>query len=174
MMRLGLRISGNRRRGAVALETALWVPILLALLIGTEELGRVTYTYYQIQKILSDTARYLGTQMGVNFCNPQDPIMTAAINNAVTGTADGSGTPIVNGLTPDMVLVTIENFDPTSQAIVPCACSATGCDASQGGQAPGYISVSLANGFTVAPLFWGFKIAPFQLVPSARAPYGGT
>ena len=162
------------RRGAIALETALLLPILLALLIGTEELARVTYNYYMIEKIMSDLARYLGTQLGPNFCNPADPIVTAAVNNALTGTADGSGTPIVNGLTPDMVLVTIENYDPTTTAISQCACSATGCDTSQGGQAPGYIVVSLANGFTVQPLFWGFKVAPFPLVPSVRVPYGGT
>lgn len=162
------------RSGSVALETILVVPILLAILIGTEELARVTYTYYQIQKIMNDLARYLGTQMGVNFCNPADPILTSAINNAFTATADGSGSPIVSNLTPDMVQVTIERYDPNAGAIVPCDCSATGCDASQGGQAPGFIVVSLASGYTVQPLFWGFKVAPFQLVPSVRVPYGGT
>src|SRR5271156_4405329 len=81
-------------KGSALLESALLVPILLALLIGTTELGRVTYTYYMIQKVLAGLARSLGTQQGVNFCNSGDPIMQAAINNALTGTSDASGTPI--------------------------------------------------------------------------------
>jgi hypothetical protein len=154
--------------------TPICVPIRLAILIGTEELARVSYTYYMLEKTMGDIARYLGTQMGVNFCNSSDPIMVSAINNAVTGTADASGTPVISGLTPGMIQVAIERYDPSSQAMVPCDCSATGCDASQGGQAPGYIVVSINGGFSVRPLFWGFAIAPFQLNPTVRTPYGGT
>ncbi len=72
-------------------EAALFVPIIFALFIGMEELARVTYNYYMIQKTLAGLARYLGTQQGVNFCNGADPILTAAINNALTGTTDASG-----------------------------------------------------------------------------------
>ena len=97
----------------------MFVPIIFALFIGMEELGRVTYTYYMIQKTLSGLARYLGTQQGVNFCNSGDPIMTAAINNALTGTIDGSGTPLISGLTPDMVVVTAEQYDAVNQLLTP-------------------------------------------------------
>jgi hypothetical protein len=155
-------------------ESALLVPILLALLIGTTELGRVTYTYYMIQKVLAGLARYLGTQQGVNFCDNADPIMVAAINNALTGTVDGSGAPIVTGLTPSMIQVTIARYDPTSAQLTPCDCSPSGCDASQGGGPPGYIVVSLTNGYTVRPLFWGFSINPFPLQPSVTVPYAGS
>jgi hypothetical protein len=163
-----------RRQGAALLEAALFVPILLALLIGTTELGRVTYDYYMIQKTLSGLARSLGTQQGVNFCDSNDPVMQAAINNALTGTVDASGDPLIVGLTPGMVQVSIARFDPNSQQLAPCDCSAAGCDASQGGSSPGYIVVSLTNGYTVHPLFWGFSVTPFQLRPSVTAPYAGT
>jgi hypothetical protein len=156
------------------IEAALFLPIVLALLIGTEELARVTYTYYMIQKILSDVALTLGTQVGINFCNSGDPLLVAAINNALTGTADGSGDPLVVGLTPDMVTVTIARYDPISAGLTPCDCSAAGCDASQGGTPPNFIVVSLANGYQVHPLFWGFNIDPFPLQPSVTAPYYGT
>ena len=65
-----------RGKGSALVESALLVPILLALLIGTTELGRLTYTYYMIQKVLAGLARSLGTQQGVNFCNTGDPIIT--------------------------------------------------------------------------------------------------
>ncbi len=162
------------RRGAAALEAALFIPIILALFIGMEELGRVTYTYYMLQKTLAGLARYLGTQQGVNFCNAEDPTMQAAINNFLTGTSDGSGAPVVTGLTPGMVQVAIERYDATGQTLIPCDCSAAGCDTSQGGTAPGYLVVSLANGYMVRPLFWGFSVNPFPLVPSVTVPYGGT
>jgi len=127
-----------------------------------------------LQKVLSGLARTLGTQQGVNFCDTADPIMVAAINNALTGTADASGNPIVIGLTPDMIQVSIARYDPNSQQLVACDCSASGCDTSQGGGPPGYITVSLANGYSVRPLFWGFSINPFPLVPSVTVPYAGT
>jgi hypothetical protein len=164
----------GRRRGSAILETALFVPIIFALFIGMEELARVTYTYYMIQKTLAGLARYLGTQQGVNFCNGADAILTAAINNALTATSDASGAPVIAGLTPDMVQVSIEQYDPVGGQLNPCPCGAPGCDPSQGGIAPGYIVVSLANGFTVQPLFWGFSINPFSLQPSVTVPYGGT
>ena len=164
----------NRRRGAALVEAALFIPILLAIFVGTEELARVTYTYYMVQKTLSGLALYLSAQQGINFCDSGDAILQAAINNALTGTVDGAGAPVITGLTPGMVLVTTQRYDSASQQLGPCDCSASGCDASQGGLPPGYISVSLANGYTVHPLFWGFSIAPFALHPSVTVPYAGT
>ncbi len=108
------------------MEAALFVPILLALLIGTEELGRVTYNYYMIQKVLSGLALYLGTQQGINFCDSGDPIMQAAINNALTGTVDGSGDPIVTGLTPGMVQVSIARVDPVASNSLPAIARPSG------------------------------------------------
>ncbi|MBL0159644.1 MAG: pilus assembly protein [Bryobacterales bacterium] len=48
--------------GGVLLETALWMPFLILLLMGTVELSRVTYTYYTLKKILYTVARTAGTQ----------------------------------------------------------------------------------------------------------------
>ena len=62
------RLLPMRRRGAALVEAALIVPIVVALLVGTVELGRVTYTYYMLEKLMYNLARFLGTQQGVNFC----------------------------------------------------------------------------------------------------------
>lgn len=167
------RRRATRRRGGALLEAALFVPVILALLIGTVELGRVFYTYYMLQKVVLNLARYVGTQQGVNFCDGQDPTLQSSINYALTGTSDSSENPAVPGLTPSMFQVRAEQYDPTSGQLNVCDCSATGCDTSQGGLPPDFIVVSL-NGFQVHPLFWGFAVDPFQLRPGVRVPYGGT
>ncbi len=156
------------------LEAALFLPVILALLIGTVSLARVTYTYYMLQKMMYNLARYLGTQQGVNFCDPQDATVQAAIDYTLTGSTDSADNPLVNGLTPDMFQVTAERYDANGQQLVACDCSAAGCDGSQGGLPPGFIVVSLSNGYPVQPLFWGFSITSFPLRPSVRVPYGGT
>ena len=155
-------------------EAALVVPFLLALLIGTVELARVTYTYYMLQKMMFNLARYVGTQQGVNFCDSQDPAVMAAINYALTGNTDSSENPIIAGLTPSMFQVRMERYDPVGQQLVACDCSAQGCDTGQGGLPPGFIVVSLTDGYMVRPVFWGFSVDPFPLRPAVRVPYGGT
>jgi Flp pilus assembly protein TadG len=164
----------KHRKGAVLLESVMILPIFLMLLIGTVSLARVTYTYYMLERMMYNMARYLGTQQGVNFCDAGDATVQAAINYALTGTTDSSANPIIPNLTPAMFLVTAERVDSTSGNVVACDCSAPGCDAAQGGQPPGYIVVSLVDGYQVHPVFWGFSIDPFPLRPSVRVPYGGT
>jgi Flp pilus assembly protein TadG len=161
-------------RGSVLVESVLILPIVLALLIGTVELARVTYTYYMLEKIMYNFARFIGTQQGVNFCDPNDASIQSAIAYAMTGAPDGSGTTLLPGLQANMFQVNAERVDATSGNVVACDCSTVGCDASQGGQPPSYIAVSLVDGYTVHPLFWGFSVDPFPLRPSVRLPYGGT
>jgi Flp pilus assembly protein TadG len=167
-------MKASKRRGGALLEGVLVVPIILALLIGTVELAQITYTYYMLQKMMAGLARYLGTQQGVNFCDNQDPTIQAAINFALTGSTASSDAPILPGLLPSMFQVTAERYDATGQQLVTCDCSASGCDASQGGQPPNYIVVSLTDGYTVQPVFWGLTVTPFALRPRVMVPYEGT
>lgn len=164
----------NPRRGSSLLEAALVVPIVLALLVGTVQLGRIIYTYSMIEKIMLNLARYLGTQQGVNFCDSQDPSVQAAITFALTPAADSADNSVVPGLTADMFQVQIQRYDPNAQQLVACDCSASGCDSSQGGLPPGFIVVSLTDGYPVNPIFWGFRMNTFPLRPSVKVPYGGT
>jgi TadE-like protein len=164
----------KRRRGGALIESVMFMPILLSLLVGTVELARVTYTYYMLEKVMFNLARFVGTQQGVNFCDNQDATVQAAINYALTGTTDSSDNPVIAGLTPGMFQMRIERYDPNSQQLVVCDCTAAGCDTSQGGLPPGFIVVSLTNGYQVSPVFWGFAIDPFPIRPSVRVPYAGT
>lgn len=158
----------------MALETALFLPILFILLLGTVEIGRIAYTYATLQKIMGSIARYAGTQQGVNFCDDGDPNIVAAKNFGITGTADGSAAPIVLGLTPDMISVRIERFNSDSGNLDECACSTEGCDTSNGGLPPDYIVVSMPNGYPFAPRIPFIPTDPILLRPTVRIPYGGT
>ena len=162
------------QRGSAILEAALFMPIIFALFIGMEELARVTYNYYMIQKTLAGLARYLGTQQGVNFCNGADPILTAAINNALTGTTDASGAPADRRAYAGHDPGVDRTVRPGGAAAQSLRLRRARLRSQPGRHAPGYIVVSLANGYTVRPLFWGFNINPFPLQPSVTVPYGGT
>ncbi len=138
-----MREPHSTRRGGALLEAVIFVPVILALLIGTVSLGRVIYTYYTLEKLMFGVARYVGTQQGVNFCNSGDPTVEAAIDNTLL---DSAGNPIVPGLTAEMFQIQIERYDPVAQALSVCDCSAAGCDASQGGRPPDFLGVSLTDG----------------------------
>lgn len=152
----------------------MFMPLLLLLLIGMIELGRVAYTYYSLHKIMYTLARYLGTQQGVNFCDDGDAIVSAAKNYAVTGTTDEGADPILPNLSPDLIQVRIERYSGESQELAECECSVTGCDTGAGGLAPDFIVVSMPDGYPVRPLIPYLTAADIPLRPVVRVPYGGT
>lgn len=160
-------------RGNTMLEVALFMPMIVMLLIGMTRIAGITYTYYTLRKAVYGVATYLSTEQGVNFCNnPGDPGITAAINFGTTGTTDGSGLPVVTGLTADMIAVTPETYDAASGATVTYDTSVcTNGDTI----APNFITVSIINGYTVQPAIPFFStIQPLLLSPQVKVPYGGT
>jgi hypothetical protein len=169
------RFLRRRQSGAVLMETVLWVPILVVLLMGTVELTRVTYTYYTLKKILYNLTRYAGTQSGVNFCDENDAILVAAKSMALTGTPDGSGDPLLPGLTADQIRIRLERFSTDSGALLECACeaSAYGCDAAQGAPSPDYIVATIPEGYGVTLRIPGISNEPIPLKPQVRLPFGG-
>jgi hypothetical protein len=156
------------------LEAAMLVPVILLLLTGMVQIGRITYTYYTLRKTVYSIARYAGTQQSVNFCDANDPTITAAINFGMTGTTDASQPVFVTGLTADMFQITPEQFDPVGQTLSECNCGVPGCDLSQGGTAPDFIVVSMPNGYQEPIRIFGFSIDPILLKPQVKVPYGGT
>jgi hypothetical protein len=156
------------------LEAAMMLPILFLLLFGMVELARIGYTYFTIHKMLYSLARYVGTQQGVNFCDDADPILTAAKNLAVTGTADGSADPLVGGLTAEMISVRVERFYADTEELNECLCDITGCDASQGAVGPDFIVVSIPDGYPIRfSVPFMAQLDPIPLRPMVRLPFGG-
>jgi hypothetical protein len=168
----------RQQTGGAVLETAMWVPILVLLLVGMVQIAKVTFTYYTLRKTLYTAARYAATQQGVDFCNAADPAVVAAINLALTGNSTDSGgtDPILPLLTADMISLNIERLDPTSGVPGPCDCSVTGCDTNAGGGEPDFVVASIPNGYTVTPVIPGVTLpsGPISLKPTVRVPFGGT
>jgi len=160
-------------RGNSVIEVAIFLPVLMMLLVGMYQIAQITYTYYTLRKAVYAAATYLSAQQGVNFCNnPSDPGIAAAINFGITGTTDASQPAVVAGLTPDMILVTPESYDPGSQSTV--AYDTSVC-ATGDTTPPDYITVSLTNGYPVQPAIPFFStIQQLTLSPQVKVPYGGT
>jgi TadE-like protein len=161
----------RRAAGNMAIEAAMWIPFMVLLLVGMVQFGKVTYLYYTLKKTVYSAARYLSLQQGVNFCDlTNDANVTAALQFAITGTTDGSGTPLIANLTPDMFQVSTQCVDPTSG--VPGPCDTGGCPAVA--RRPDYILVSMPNGYLVQPRIPLVTLDPIPLRPFVLVPFGGT
>ena len=159
------------RNGNFVLETALWTLLLTVLIAGMVQFGKITYVYYTLKKTVYAAARYLATQQGTNYCDQADVNIQAAIQFALTGATDGSGTPLIPNLTADMLLVTPECVDPSSGTPGPCDFS--GCDGDVGSPRPDYIVVSIPNGYLVQPRIPFLTLDPIPLKPMVVVPAGG-
>src|SRR5437763_1779429 len=77
----------RRKRGNMLLEAAMWIPVMVLLIVGMVQIGKITYLYYSLKKTVYSAARFLAVQQGVNFCDlASDPNVTAALQFAITGT----------------------------------------------------------------------------------------
>jgi hypothetical protein len=164
----------SSRRGNAMLEVALLVPVLITLLVGMVEIGRITFIYYTLRKIVYSTALYVATQQGVNFCSDADATVAAAKNFALTGaTEDNAGQPVLPGFTADQISIRLERVDLTG-ALGECECSVSGCDAAAGGRPPDFIVASIPSGYLVQPRIPLLRLEAIPLRPEVRVPYGGT
>jgi hypothetical protein len=162
-----------RRRGSTTMETILFLPLLLLLFMGMVEIGRLTYTYYSLYKVLYTLARQAGTALGANFCDEEDAVLQAVKNWVLTGTEDGSGEPLIRDLTPDRVQIRPERYNADRGGLEECPCGVPGCDVANGGRSPDYIVVSVPDGYPVQLRIPYLTLAPIPLRPQVRVPFGG-
>jgi hypothetical protein len=165
----------SSRSGNTLIELAMFIPILLTLLVATEQLGKLTYTYYSLKKALYSAARYVGTQQAVNFCDASDPSIVAAANLAATGTTDGSAQPLIQDFTADMITITAESYNPVGQfqSVGSCPCQDYG-DGVADCQGPNFISVTIPAGYNFTPNIPFSPVLTIPLTPQVLIPYGGT
>lgn len=173
-----MRWSFRRRRGAALLETALWLPVLVLLFMGTVELARLTYTYYSLQKMLNTLARDLSAQPFANFCDPADPAIERAKDAMVHGIPLGNGAPIVpvvQGLDTDMIEVRVQRYSRESGNLSDCDCSATAgtCNTAFGGRGPDFLAVSIPGGYPMRLRIPGLSNEPVPLRPRVLVPLPG-
>lgn len=88
-----LRGFSRDERGIQLVELAIVLPVLMIMFAATAEFGRFFYEYTTLAKAARSGARYLVT--GAN-CPVID---TQAKNLVVYGNTDGTGDPVVKGLT---------------------------------------------------------------------------
>ena len=93
-------------RGTQLVELAIVLPILLVLFGAAAEFGRFFYTYQTLAKATRTGARYLTIKQ------PTADNDEKAQNMVVYGNPDGTGDPVVAGLTPGMVRVVREGANP--------------------------------------------------------------
>lgn len=111
-------------RGVAAVEFALLLPLLVAMVFGTTELGRAIYTYNTLAKTVRDAARHL-SQHG-----PGDATIQAEARClAVHGNPGCSGAPLAPGLNTSAVQI----------------CDALSCPATHANQSTGLGSVNLVT-----------------------------
>lgn len=98
----------RKESGAVAVEMALLLPMLVLLLFGVTEFGRAIYQYNALAKAVRDSARYLS-----QFA-PGDPVRSLEARSMVLcGATDCSGKPpLVPGMSISYVRVRDRTTDP--------------------------------------------------------------
>jgi hypothetical protein len=169
-----MRVHGktrSRQRGQAAVELALLLPILVILLFGVVQVARVFYVYHTLHKAVSAGAGFMSRLNNVNFCDDQSEIFFDARNYIVYGNLEGSGTPVVNGLTPEMVQIIPERADADTSLVDQCPCSDDGasCDLTTSGRAPDYVVVNLGEaGFPVDVRFPFVNLGSIPLHVSVR------
>jgi hypothetical protein len=162
------------RKGTSLIEGAIFIPLVILLLLGMMEFGRITYTYYQLQKVMYAFARVAGTQQNINLCDANNDVLTQAVNVARTGTGESGAESVVLGLQSADFRVRIERYNPDTDSLSECDCSSDGCDTTQGGGRPDFLYVDLANGYPVTLRIPFVSPDPIILRPSVRLPFGGT
>jgi hypothetical protein len=153
----------------MTVETALFIPILVLLIVGMIQFGKITYQYYVLKKILYGAARELSLQQGVNFCDlANDAAAQAAIQFALT---DSTGTLIIPNLTSAMVQITTACGTPGDPSAPPSPCDNAGCPTIA--LRPDFIMVSIPEGYQVRPRIPVVDLPVILLRPTVTVPFGG-
>ena len=99
------RAPAVRQRGTAMVEFAIALPLLLFLILATFEFGRMISQYNILTKAVRDGARYAASAAAVaggttGLVNITSGIQSTVTNLVTTGTADGSGNPLLPGPAP--------------------------------------------------------------------------
>ena len=161
--------------GQAAMEMALLVPLLMLLLFGAFQIARLFYVYQTLQKALRGGAGFLARSTGVNYCNLDDPALTDARNFIVFGNLQGTGTPVVQGLPPEMIQILPERAAADSTTVTECLCAeeSASCDTDAGGSPPDFVVLNLGDGFPVDVPFPYVRLGTIRLKVSVRMPVTG-
>lgn len=108
--------SARSQRGIETVEMAIILPLLLFMLVAVAEIARMINQYDALSKAVRDGARYAASASsfgttGLVYITPAT--QTAVANLVATGTVNGTGAPLLPGLTPADVTVSAVGPGPT-------------------------------------------------------------
>lgn len=101
---------GRTRSGSVLVELALLTPLLVMLVLGAIHFGYLFYLYNGLEKCVRDGARYAASRI---FVEPNS--YSAVVRTVTAYGAVGSAEPLVPGLDPSKVNVTVLSMDATGR-----------------------------------------------------------
>jgi len=168
-------------RGQAAVETAFAIPLLLLMMFGAFQVARVFWVYHTLHKAVRSGAGLLSRTSKLNYCDQSDPMFLNVKNFIVYGNLQGTGDPLVNGLTTDYIYFYPERIALDSTAVDDCTPSCgnpnndpDSCDIAAGGRAPDFITVSVGPpGFPLELLFPYVRWTTINLKVSVRVPLTG-
>lgn len=164
------------QRGQAVVELAFQIPLMLVILFGTVQIARVFYVYHTLQKSLRGGGGLLARSVNVDYCDAADATLADARNFIVFGNLQGEGTPVVQGLTPDMIQILPERAVAGTTGVTECLCAEDpeSCAVSSGGRAPDFVVVNLGGGFPIPVLFPFVNLGTINLKVSVRMPMTGS
>jgi hypothetical protein len=158
----------RRKRGSAVLEFALWFPVLLLLVVGLIQFGKLMYIQYSLQKALYTVGRTLAVQQGLDLCDAG--VLTGMVQNLILD--PNTQLPLVNNLTPDIIQVTTVCLDANGN---PLPCDTSGCTgAAQTPQQPAFLTVSIPGGYPFQLTIPYVTLLPTPLYPSVTVPFTGS
>lgn len=102
------RTGTSDQRGLATVEMAIALPVLLLLLLATAEFGRLISQYDTLNNAVRNGARYaasVSANGSTGFVVLTSTIQTDVANLVATGNVNGTGPPLLPGLTPSDVSV---------------------------------------------------------------------
>ena len=167
----------RNQRGQALVEVAFQIPLMLVLLFGGVEIGRIFYTYHALQKALRGGAGLAARSVGVNYCDSSDLTLLDIRNFVVYGNLQGEGNPVVPGLTTDMIQILPERRVSDSTGVTECVCTedTDSCDVTSTGHAPDFIVLNFGpDGFPLRVPFPFANLGSVNLRVSVRMPVTGS
>jgi len=163
-----MRHARSRCRGNAILEFALWFPILLLLIVGMFEFGRIAYLQYSLRKALYTVGRTLSVQQGLDLCDAG--VLSGMVQNLIVDPATQQ--PLVSNLTADMIQVSTVCLDGNGN---PMPCDTSGCAGiAATPQQPAFLTVSIPGGYPVQMRIPYTQLAATPLFPTVTVPFTGS
>ena len=138
----------QRQQGLAMVEFTLILPVLLLLLLGFGEFGRMFYQYNVLLQASRDADRFVASQAWDSTLGKvalSDTLQTQTKNVAVYGVPANTGTAVISGLTPGNVVVAAVGTDHVRVTITYTFCPVIGAG-NCAGSLPGFFGNSIALG----------------------------